>query len=103
MPYFSDRIGDRKRLSTPPNAWTEIASIGSSILKRSTMFLVAMYPVPKNEKTKYSDLPNNPAANLIIFGGKNTHTTLLGPARLFMAIPVVDFLRQGYKIRKVFG
>ena len=70
MPYFSDRIGDRKRLSTPPNAWTEIASIGSSILKRSTMFLDAMYPVPKNEKTKYSDLPNNPAANLIIFWGK---------------------------------
>ena len=53
MPYFSDRIGARKRLSIPPKAWTEIASIGSSILKRSTMFLDAMYPVPKNEKTNY--------------------------------------------------
>ena len=30
-------------------------------------------------KSKYSDLPNNRAANLIIFWGKNTYKTLLGP------------------------
>ena len=32
--------------------------------------------------TMYSDLPNNCAANLIIFWKKNTYTTLLGPTRL---------------------
>ena len=34
---------------------------------------------------KHSDLPNNRAANLIIFGGKNTYTTLLGPTRLLIS------------------
>ena len=33
----------------------------------------------------YSDLPNNCEANLIIFGGKNTYTTLLGPTRLLIS------------------
>ena len=33
----------------------------------------------------YSDLPNNRAANLIIFWGKNTYTTLLGPTRLLIS------------------
>ena len=32
----------------------------------------------------YSYLPNNRAANLINFGGKNTYTTLLGPTRLLI-------------------
>ena len=31
---------------------------------------------------KYSNLPNNSAANLIIFWEKNTYITLLGPTRL---------------------
>ena len=41
----------------------------------------------ENSKTlgKYSDLPNNCAANLIIFRGKNTYTTLLGPTRLLIS------------------
>ena len=34
---------------------------------------------------KYSDLPNNRAANLIIFLGKNTYTTLLGPTCLLIS------------------
>ena len=33
----------------------------------------------------YSDLPNNRAANLIIFWEKNTYTTLLGPTRLLIS------------------
>ena len=33
----------------------------------------------------YSYLPNNRAANLINFGGKNTNTTLLGPTRLLIS------------------
>ena len=33
----------------------------------------------------YSDLPNNRAANLINFGGKNTYTTLLGPTCLLIS------------------
>jgi hypothetical protein len=33
----------------------------------------------------YSDLPNNCAGNLIIFWGKNTYTTLLGPTRLLIS------------------
>jgi hypothetical protein len=32
----------------------------------------------------YSDLPNNCAANLIIFLGKKTYTTLLGPPHLLI-------------------
>ena len=38
------------------------------------------YPV-RQIKAQNSDLPNNCAANLIIFRGKNTYTTLLGPTR----------------------
>ena len=34
---------------------------------------------------EYSDLPNNGAANLIIFQGKNTYTTLLGPTILLIS------------------
>ena len=30
------------------------------------------------------DLPNNRAANLIIFCGKNSYTTILGPTRLLI-------------------
>ena len=41
--------------------------------------------VLKDIETKYSDLPNNRAANLIIFRGKNTYTTLLGPTRLLIS------------------
>ena len=33
----------------------------------------------------YSDLPNNCAADLIIFWGENTYTTLLGPKRLLIS------------------
>ena len=33
----------------------------------------------------YSDLPNNRAANLIIFLGKNTYTALLEPTRLLIS------------------
>ena len=32
----------------------------------------------------YSDLPNNCATNLIIFLGKHTYTTLLGPTLLLI-------------------
>ena len=34
---------------------------------------------------KYSDLPNNHAANLIIFVEKNTYITLLGPTHLLIS------------------
>ena len=34
---------------------------------------------------KYYDLPNNHAANLIIFRGKTTFTTLFGPTRLLIS------------------
>ena len=36
-------------------------------------------------RTTYSDLPNNHAANLIIFLEKNTYTSLLGPTRLLIS------------------
>ena len=36
-------------------------------------------------KTRYSDQPNNRAANLIIFLEKNTYTTLLGHTRLLIS------------------
>jgi hypothetical protein len=35
--------------------------------------------VRKTKISRYSDLPNNRAENLIIFGENNTYTTLLGP------------------------
>ena len=35
--------------------------------------------------SKYSDLPNNHAANLIIFMEKTTYTTLLGPTHLLIS------------------
>ena len=39
----------------------------------------------ENDICKYSDLPNNRAADLIIFWGKNTYTTLLEPTRLLIS------------------
>ena len=42
--------------------------------------LVAIFFISEPKRDfDYSDLPNNHAANLINFWGKNTYTNLLGP------------------------
>ena len=44
-----------------------------------------IFRLPQLWPANYSDLPNNCAANLIIFQEKNTYTTLLGPTRLLIS------------------
>ena len=51
----------------------------------SNIFLEICGNTIKFSKLLYSDLPNNCAANLIVFRRKNTYTTLLGPTCLLIS------------------